>query len=332
MAYSNDFTLLKKLNYNDSNIETFFVERAEQLLKKDGYAAIVLPQSILSNSKYENMRRFILENFVIKGMLMTSDITFSGTTTSPVVLFLKKEKRYNKHYKICLIGSPKYLEPTSSKMKNKEVQFLGYEFSTNRAKTGITILKDSTLKHLSSIMQEFIKNNNEIIEEKYTHNVSFKYLDDILLNKEESYVGDIYPKYVKVNGVPLSHYCNINSRIENEFIKVPTNYVEIGDLPNLPNTTKKKKTTRYCKKGDILISSLTPKKTHIVISDGDYMVSMAIHVLSGFKNDTIRDFVFKELRSQNVLHQMNTMLDGFKITYAKISEANLYNNVLINNK
>lgn len=73
---TNDFSLLEKINYSDSAIETFFVERAEQLLKKNGYAAIVLPQSILSNAKYENMRRFILNNFTIKGLLMTSDITF----------------------------------------------------------------------------------------------------------------------------------------------------------------------------------------------------------------------------------------------------------------
>lgn len=272
---SSDFTLLTKLNYSDSAIETFFVERAEQLLKKNGYAAIVLPQSILSNGKYENMRRFILDNFVIKGLLMTSDITFSGTTTSPVILFLRKEKRNNKHYRICIFGSPKYMMPTSSKMKNKEVNFLGYEFSSNRAKSGITISNKSVLKDITPIMANFIKGNEVQIDEKYKDNVFIKYLDEILLNSNSDYIGDIYPKYSKLDGEPLSKFCKINRYTDIDFNTLPTIYAEIGDLSNLKGSSKKKTSKRYCKKGDILISSLCPRKSHIVISDGEYMLSPA---------------------------------------------------------
>lgn len=326
---SSDFTLLTKLNYSDSAIETFFVERAEQLLKKNGYAAIVLPQSILSNGKYENMRRFILDNFVIKGLLMTSDITFSGTTTSPVILFLRKEKRNNKHYRICIFGSPKYMMPTSSKMKNKEVNFLGYEFSSNRAKSGITISNKSVLKDITPIMANFIKGNEVQIDEKYKDNVFIKYLDEILLNSNSDYIGDIYPKYSKLDGEPLSKFCKINRYTDIDFNTLPTIYAEIGDLSNLKGSSKKKTSKRYCKKGDILISSLCPRKSHIVISDGEYMLSPAIHVLSDFANEKTRDLVYSQLRSDNCLKVMNTLLDGFKITYAKISEDNLFNNVLI---
>lgn len=326
---SSDFTLLTKLNYSDSAIETFFVERAEQLLKKNGYAAIVLPQSILSNGKYENMRRFILDNFVIKGLLMTSDITFSGTTTSPVILFLRKKKRNNKHYRICIFGSPKYMMPTSSKMKNKEVNFLGYEFSSNRAKSGITICNKSVLKDITPIMANFIKGNEVQIDEKYKDNVFIKYLDEILLNSNSDYIGDIYPKYSKLDGEPLSKFCKINRYTDIDFNTLPTIYAEIGDLSNLKGSSKKKTSKRYCKKGDILISSLCPRKSHIVISDGEYMLSPAIHVLSDFANEKTRDLVYSQLRSDNCLKVMNTLLDGFKITYAKISEDNLFNNVLI---
>lgn len=326
---SSDFTLLTKLNYSDSAIETFFVERAEQLLKKNGYAAIVLPQSILSNGKYENMRRFILDNFVIKGLLMTSDITFSGTTTSPVILFLRKEKRNNKHYRICIFGSPKYMMPTSSKMKNKEVNFLGYEFSSNRVKSGITISNKSVLKDITPIMANFIKGNEVQIDEKYKDNVFIKYLDEILLNSNSDYIGDIYPKYSKLDGEPLSKFCKINRYTDIDFNTLPTIYAEIGDLSNLKGSSKKKTSKRYCKKGDILISSLCPRKSHIVISDGEYMLSPAIHVLSDFANEKTRDLVYSQLRSDNCLKVMNTLLDGFKITYAKISEDNLFNNVLI---
>ena len=59
------------------------------------------------------------------------------------------------------------------------------------------------------------------------------------------------------------------------------------------------------------------------------MLSPAIHVLSDFANEKTRDLVYSQLRSDNCLKVMNTLLDGFKITYAKISEDNLFNNVLI---
>ena len=329
---TNDFSLLEKINYSDSAIETFFVERAEQLLKKDGYAAIVLPQSILSNAKYANMRRFILNNFTIKGLLMTSDITFSGTTTSPVILFLKKEKRSNKHYEILLVGSPKYLTPTNSKMKSKEVNFLGYEFSSNRSKSGITLIENALLKEIAPLMNQFILTGSCDIPSNCKDNVFIKYLDEFLLNVKNDYIGDIYPKYEKVSGISLSDYCKINVRTESDFTISPNKYAEIGDLKDLSNSSKNKTSSRLCKKGDILVASLCPKKSQIVIADGDYMLSSAIHVLSNFESDEIRDHVYKQLRSDVVLKQMNTMLDGFKITYAKISDENLINNVIIQKK
>ena len=326
---SKDFSLLKKINYSDSAIETFFVERTEQLLVNNGYAAIVLPQSVLSNYKYENMRKFIFNNFEIKSLIMTSDITFSGTTTSPVIMFLKKAKVTNKHYKVLTIGSPKYMKPTGSKMKDKETKFLGYEFSTNRAKTGISLKENSILPMIAPIINEYISNANIYIPEGLTEYVSSKYMDEILLNTTKTYSGDIYPKYNYIEGKPLNTYCKINKRTSEDFEQEPTKYLEIGGLSSLEASSKKKKSTRYCKKGDILVSSLCPKKSQIKIADDDYMVTPAIHVLSDFENDKIKEKVFEALRTASVLEQMNSMLDGFKITYAKISEENLINNVLI---
>jgi hypothetical protein len=110
---------------------------------------------------------------------------------------------------------------------------------------------------------------------------------------------------------------------------LPNKYLEIGDM-NTQDSTKIKKTNRFCKKGDILISSLTPKKDKIVIAKGDFMLSSAIHVLSDFENDDIKNKIFETLKKETTLKQMNALLDGFKITYAKISERNLYNNIMIN--
>ena len=327
---SGDFSLLKKLNYTDSAIETFFVERTEQLLVNNGYCAIVLPQSILSNSKYENMRRFMFKNFEIKALVMTSDITFSGTTTSPVILFLKKTKVPNKHYKTLVVGSPKYMKPTGSKMKDQEIKFLGYEFSTNRAKSGITIKDNSILSKISPIINNFISNDEINIPKNLSNLVYSKYFDDILLNSSKEYCGDIYPKYNLSEGKPLSNYCKINCRTTEDFDKMPSDYLEIGGLSTLQTSEKKKTTNRFCKKGDILVSSLCPKRNQIKIADKDYMVTTAIHVLSDFESEEIKEKIYEKIRSDDVLEQMNSLLDGFKITYAKISDANLINNILIN--
>ena len=262
-------------------------------------------------------------------MLLTSDITFSGTTTSPVVLFLRKEHVENLHYKTCVIGSPKYFLPTGKSMKTKEVGFLGYEFSQNRAKSGTTIHQKSVLKDIAPIFAEFIKCENIRIPDNLRESMNVKYLDEILLNKEDDYVGDLYPKYVVSDGKSLCELCKINHWQEDDFEEIPKQYAEISDLSNLSGGKKKKKSTRFCKQGDILISSLCPTKKHIVISDGEYMLSSAIHVLSHFPDNKARDDVYKKLKEENVLSQMNTMLDGFKVTYAKISQENLYNNVKI---
>ena len=77
-------------------IETFFIERAFQLLKPTGIAAIILPNSILSkgNNKgnvFVKCREIILKSFDIISIVHFEKGTFSKTTTGTVVLFLRKK-------------------------------------------------------------------------------------------------------------------------------------------------------------------------------------------------------------------------------------------------
>jgi type I restriction enzyme M protein len=331
-SVSNTFALLNgEINAKDSAIEIYFVERMEQLLKNGGIGAIILPQSVLSNEKYEKMRRFIFDNFKILSLLLTADITFSGTTTSPVIIFLRKERIVNQDYNVFVIQSPKYSTPNAAKLREKETKFLGYEFSANRAKSGINIIENSILSKLTSITKEFIINGNTTIPDELKMYSKIVKLSDILLNINDNYCGDIYPKRIICEGSPLSDYCKINEWKESDFatLGVPNLYLEIGNLSD-QNPVKKKTTTRFCKEGDILISSLTPRKTQIIIAKGNFMLSPAIHVLSSFESEEIRNQVFAALKEDSTIKQMNALLDGFKITYAKISEQNLINNIIIN--
>ena len=74
-------------------IETFFVERAVQLLKPNGVAAIILPSSILSNggSVYVRCREIILKSFDVIAIAEFGSGTFGKTGTNTITAFLRKK-------------------------------------------------------------------------------------------------------------------------------------------------------------------------------------------------------------------------------------------------
>lgn len=83
----------KQLETNNS-IETFFIERAKQLLAPEGVAAIILPSSILSNSSniYVKTREILLQYFDFVAVAEFGSGTFGKTGTNTVVLFLRRKK------------------------------------------------------------------------------------------------------------------------------------------------------------------------------------------------------------------------------------------------
>lgn len=76
-----------------SSIEAFFIERAKQLLKTGGVAAIVLPSSILSNgnSIYVRAREILIQYFDIVAITEFGSGTFGKTGTNTVTLFLRRK-------------------------------------------------------------------------------------------------------------------------------------------------------------------------------------------------------------------------------------------------
>lgn len=93
-----------KLNIDSFNsIETFFVERASQLLMANGFAVIVLPSSILTNGNiYIKCREIILQNFDILAIVEFGSGTFGRTGTNTATLFLRRKElapNLANHYK-----------------------------------------------------------------------------------------------------------------------------------------------------------------------------------------------------------------------------------------
>jgi len=91
-ANSSDFSLYNYLSTKSSEIECLFVERAAQLLKVGGKAAIILPVSLLSNQTEieKATRHLLLTNFFIRGIVKLGTHTFMATGINTVILFLER--------------------------------------------------------------------------------------------------------------------------------------------------------------------------------------------------------------------------------------------------
>jgi len=92
------YTLINSLDEkslaNNNSIETFFIERAKQLLKPGAVAGIILPSSILSNDAtiYTNTREILLKYFQIVAITEFGSQTFGKTGTNTVTLFLRRKE------------------------------------------------------------------------------------------------------------------------------------------------------------------------------------------------------------------------------------------------
>ena len=88
------FKNIDSKSYATTNaIECFFIERAKQLLKKDGVASIIVPSSILNKNTsklYIKTREIILKYFDILAIVEFGSETFSKTGTRTVTLFLRR--------------------------------------------------------------------------------------------------------------------------------------------------------------------------------------------------------------------------------------------------
>ena len=86
--FNNNINLTK-----NNAIETFFMERAAQLMKAGGVAGIVLPVSVLNKGGiYAKAREIILENFHIVSLVELGSGTFGKTGTNTVVMFLRRKE------------------------------------------------------------------------------------------------------------------------------------------------------------------------------------------------------------------------------------------------
>ncbi|WP_281546860.1 N-6 DNA methylase [Pseudoalteromonas sp. PAR1] len=102
----NDYQLLSTIDEksfsNNNAIETFFIERAKQLLKPGGVAGIIVPSSILTKGKakstskatnlYVATRELLIKYFDIVAIAEFGSGTFGKTGTNTVTLFIRRKE------------------------------------------------------------------------------------------------------------------------------------------------------------------------------------------------------------------------------------------------
>lgn len=88
------YTLLDTVNdLGNKNVQCFFLERAQQLLKPGGVAGVIVPSSILSNTDGMHVatRQILLQYFDFVAITELGGSTFGKTGTNTVVLFLRRK-------------------------------------------------------------------------------------------------------------------------------------------------------------------------------------------------------------------------------------------------
>lgn len=85
-----------EINIETNNaIECFFIERANQLLRDNAKAAIILPSSILNKDGiYKSTREILLQNFDFIAIVELGSQTFGATGTNTIILFLRKKDSF----------------------------------------------------------------------------------------------------------------------------------------------------------------------------------------------------------------------------------------------
>lgn len=91
--YSLTDVISKKQYATNNAIEAFFIEKAKQLLKAKGVAAIIVPSSLITKTGiiYEKTREIILKYFDIIAISEFVNGTFGKTGTNTIVLFLRRK-------------------------------------------------------------------------------------------------------------------------------------------------------------------------------------------------------------------------------------------------
>lgn len=218
------------VNKSKQELGLLFVERSLMLLKNDGILFVIVPNGYLgnSNSSYVNLRKMIVEENRLLGIIKLPDNTFSrsGTGVSTSILIIQKSNSVqNENYNIFI----------------NDVKEIGYEL--NKKNTPLKFLKDNDGNYIVN------ENNDPIINTelntlllklgKFAKDNNIKGLNqcDSNIDYEQIDMESLEPTYI----LDINRYLNVYKDIINTLSN--KNCCKIKDLCIVkPDITFNKKT------------------------------------------------------------------------------------------
>lgn len=174
------FSMYNRLTEQSSEIECLFVERTKQLLKEGGYAGIVLPVSVLTNSGiYSETRELLFKYFEIKALVAFSNNTFMATGTNTVTLFLKKR---NSNHWLNIVDTIDLFLKT-----NKDISCNNIEKAFS--KYVMTVYEDTSFEEYLNLLRgkfDLVKNTTILKRYKKLFNETQKKIDNIDIELEQA--------------------------------------------------------------------------------------------------------------------------------------------------
>ncbi|EJO5347841.1 Eco57I restriction-modification methylase domain-containing protein [Clostridium botulinum] len=146
------------------NLFEYFIKRALEKTKNNGYVALVVPINFSTNFQYIKLRNEMLNKYEVKNLFF--NISFHGVITDGMVFIFKKNKKYFNEIKIKLQGENEYKID-----QNKFFLFNNCEFVFNNnfdEKIKNKILENSIfLSEISDTFTGFIGDSKNM----YTNNI-----------------------------------------------------------------------------------------------------------------------------------------------------------------
>lgn len=204
----NDYPFLKSLNgkYKKIKSEILILDKSINLLKDNGYLCIILPDGVFSSKGiYEDLRKYLIENYSIKWILDLPSVAFAqaGTRTNTSVLLLKKEKS------------------TSINIKMLVCEELGFDV---KEKLGVPVKIENGVNDLEK-MVEILENNLKITNKIISNTPSI-----VSINKKDLINNILKPNFYSSSRI------NTIDKISN---KNSTNMVKLKDIINIETKNRK---------------------------------------------------------------------------------------------
>lgn len=264
-------------------IGILFVELGLKLLETDGILFAIVPNGYLgnTNANYLDMRKMIIDNYTLLGIIKLPDNAFSrsGTGVATSILIIQNKKP-TADYPIFIedvenIGYTLNKKNTPFKYKTNKEGYYAYDNSMN------PILEEN-LTHTMELFQSFIHKNNILhllskqTDSTYQH---FKKsdLNEYLIFDIKRYLTiykDIRHFAQSKQHKKLNDYCDNTATFKFRKTKPQYYYVDIKSVntplynPNLYSQLTLPARGKYCvQKNDILISKLKGKISFTVITE-----------------------------------------------------------------